>query len=80
MPIETFFRFVTNDRESASGRRTGLFQAAYRVWHDTSLPMADRAEIRELLDWFNSNLDRPTQLAVARRSTLERNTCSLDLR
>lgn len=68
MPTETFFRFVTDQRLPPDGHRTGLFQAAYQLWHDSSLPMVERAELRELLDWFNSNLDRPTQLATSRRS------------
>jgi hypothetical protein len=63
MASETVIRFVTARRPSPRGHRTGLFQEAYRLWHEDTLRAADRAELRALLDWFNDNLERPQRLA-----------------
>lgn len=63
MASETFIRFVTGRRPSPRGHRAGLFQEAYRLWHEETLSAADRAELRALLDWFNDNLEQPQRLA-----------------
>ena len=63
MASETFIRFVTGRRPSPHGHRTGLFQEAYRLWHEDTLPAVDRADLRALLDWFNDNLEQPQRLA-----------------
>jgi hypothetical protein len=67
MPNETVIRFVTQRRHPPYGHRTGIFQEAYRLWHAGTLLAADRAEIRILLDWFNTHLERPQRLAASPR-------------
>ena len=67
MPRETVIRFVTQRRDAPDGQRAGIFREAYRLWHAETLPAADRIELRALLDWFNSHLERPPRLAASPR-------------
>jgi hypothetical protein len=62
---ETYIRFVTQRCHPSFGHRTGVFQEAYRLWHDETLPAANRVELRVLLDWFNAHLERPERLAAS---------------
>jgi hypothetical protein len=68
MPTETVIRFVTEWRHEPYGHRTGVFRAAYRLWRGSTLPEAERSELRVLLDWFNGNLAKPDRLAMSRRA------------
>ena len=67
MPGETYIRFVTRQRHEPYGHRTGIFRAAYRLWRDSTLTLAERDEVRALLDWFNDNLALPERLTASRR-------------
>jgi hypothetical protein len=64
-PRETVIRFVTQRRDLPDGQRAGIFREAYRLWHAETTPAADRVELRALLDWFNTHLDRPQRLTVS---------------
>jgi hypothetical protein len=62
---ETLIRFVTQQRHPPHGNRAGIFREAYRLWHDDTLPAETRADLRTLLDWFNTHLERPQRLAAS---------------
>jgi hypothetical protein len=40
-------------------QRTGVFQEAFRLRNAGHLPEYEEAVLRELLEWFNSNLPKP---------------------
>jgi hypothetical protein len=62
-----FLRFVIAELHSASGRRTGVFQAAYRLRRGVGLSPHDRERLNDRLAWFSAHLPRPERLAVSRR-------------
>ena len=59
-------RFVTGERHPPYGHRTGVFQAAYRLWRRDILARPDREDIRALLDWFEDHLAKPERLTPSR--------------
>ncbi len=59
-------RFVTHNRHPPYGHRTGVFDAAYELWHQQTLAAADHAELRALLDWFKDHLAKPERLTASR--------------
>jgi hypothetical protein len=59
-------RFVTRHRHPPYGHRTGVFDAAYELWHEQTLAAADHDELRALLDWFRDHLAKPERLTVSR--------------
>lgn len=60
-------RFVTDEIDSASGKRRGLFQVAARLRDSTDISAADHHRLRALFDWFNANLEKPTRMAASNR-------------
>jgi hypothetical protein len=62
-----FVRFVVKQRDPNSGRRQGLFQAAGNLRDSGTLSARDAADLKNIRDWFNENLRRPTRLAVSPR-------------
>jgi hypothetical protein len=55
----TYMRFVVHRRDADCGRRLGLFQAIAALAYAGRLRDYYSSHYRELLDWFNVNLDRP---------------------
>jgi hypothetical protein len=54
-----FLRFATKRHHDVSGRREGIFSAAYRLCREGSLAEDEAADLHDLLDWFGSNLPTP---------------------
>ena len=64
MPM--YIRFITGEIDDTSNREAGVFQAAYRLWRHDTLPDYEQARVRELLDWFNANLDKPGRFTTSK--------------
>ena len=62
-----FIRFVVDDIDRSSGKRSGIFQAAYALRDSGRLPEYDEARLAAALRWFAWNLDKPTRLTRSRR-------------
>src|SRR4029453_14408955 len=58
-------QFVTRNRRPPYGHRTGITQAAYKLWGERTLPPERRSDVRALLDWFNDHLDAPERLSTS---------------
>jgi hypothetical protein len=66
MPNADLLRFVTRNRHPPYGHRSGIIQAAYKLWREGTLPPEKRTDIRAILDWFNEHLDAPERLSTSR--------------
>jgi hypothetical protein len=64
-------RFVTRDRHSPYGHRTGVVTAAYALWRANSLTTHEHEELRAILDWLEEHLARPGRLSVSRHPRAE---------
>lgn len=62
-----FIRFVTNNRDAQSGRRQGLFYAAYELEESGVANSRDVEALAEIHHWFAKNLCEPTRAAVSSR-------------
>lgn len=62
-----FIRFVTNRRDAQSGRRQGLFYAAYELEGSGQASLGDVEALAEIHDWFAKNLREPKRAAVSAR-------------
>ena len=62
-----FLRFVTDRIDPASGRRQGLFAAAYDLAEGAAAAPYDRDRVWEVIGWFRLNLEPPVRLALSRR-------------
>src|SRR5689334_1639060 len=62
-----YIRFITDRLDSQSGRRQGLFQAAYELRRGAHLTPVDGAHLNEILHWFGVYLARPSRLALSAR-------------
>jgi hypothetical protein len=62
-----FIRFVVDDIDRSSGKRSGVFQAAYALRDSGRLPEYDEARLADGLRWFARNLRKPTRLTRSRR-------------
>lgn len=60
-----FIRFVIANRDERSGRRQGLFQAAYELRASGQMSADDEQRLDQVLHWFNENLAAPERLAVS---------------
>ncbi len=56
-----YIRFVIGWVHLHSHSELGVFQAAYRLRNEAALYEYEEAFLRELLDWFNKNLEAPTK-------------------
>lgn len=63
----TYIRFVTEQFDPDSGRRQGLFQAAFALGQDGDLSELDESHLTEIRAWFNENLEKPTSFSRAKR-------------
>jgi hypothetical protein len=62
-----YIRFIIDRLDSQSGRRQGLFQAAYDLRSGELLTPDDGAHLKEILSWFDQHLARPSRLALSAR-------------
>jgi len=62
-----FIRFVVDDLHHDSGRRCGVFQAAYGLRRSGALTGYDDARLTEALWWFDAHLAKPARLSRTRR-------------
>jgi hypothetical protein len=60
-------RFVTAKRDSQSGRRQGLFYAAYELEARLDVSLADRNALDEIHNWFSKNMWEPTRATRSSR-------------
>jgi hypothetical protein len=66
-----FVRFVVNETDRRSGKRRGVFQAAYALRGSGRLPGYDHDRLTAALDWFDEHLRKPSRLARSRRPHCE---------
>ena len=59
-PAGRFVRFAAHEHNESSGRRTGIFQAAYGALRRAEIEPALVERLRRDLDWFNVHLHAPT--------------------
>ena len=58
-----YLRFVTSERDDATGAEAGLFGIAYEIrWEEAEAPEWIRIQVDQEIDWFNEHLDRPDRL------------------
>ena len=43
-----------------------MFQAAYQLWRSGTLPDYEQEKLQELLDWFNTNLEKPIRFTASK--------------
>lgn len=68
-----YLRFICRVRNDGSGLETGVFQPAYAIaYGEIDVEFWHWKEIRQTLDWFNDNLDRPSRLHCPRRKARDR--------
>jgi hypothetical protein len=61
-----YIRFITGEIDDASLKESGVLQAAYRLWRHGNLPEFEETRLRGLLDWFNSNLKKPSRFTTSK--------------
>jgi hypothetical protein len=59
-------RFVTDDRHPPYGHRSGILASAYEIWRKGRLNRMEQAELRRLLDWFESSMVIPGRFTTSR--------------
>jgi hypothetical protein len=62
-----YIRFVTAKRDEQSGRRQGLFYAAYGLADGGGLSADELADLDEVHDWFSRNMSEPTRASWSPR-------------
>ena len=60
-----FIRFVITSKDENSGRRQGLFQAAYQLRASGQMNANDEQRLGQVLHWFDENLAEPDRFAVS---------------
>jgi hypothetical protein len=61
-----FIRFVVGEIDRSSGKRRGVFQAAYALRRSGRLPEYDEARLADALRWFGAHFRKPTRLSRSR--------------
>jgi hypothetical protein len=62
-----FIRFVTGQIDGSSGKRRGVFQAAYALRNSGNLPEYEEDRLADTLRWFDAHLRKPSRLSRSRR-------------
>jgi len=60
-----FIRFVVKELDRDSGRRQGLFQAAWTLGESGVIDSTDWNRLQSIRTWFDQNLAKPTRFAVS---------------
>ncbi len=63
----TYIRFVTEQLDPDSGRHQGLFQAAFALRQRGAFSETEEAHLKEIREWFNEHLEKPTAFSRAKR-------------
>lgn len=63
-----FVRYVVAERDESSGHRRGIIHAAWYLDEDRVFSGAESARLKEIFDWFNKNLPRPTRMSRTRNA------------
>ena len=61
-----FIRFVVGAIDRRSGKRRGVFQAAYALRYSGRLAEYDEARLADALHWFDAHLRKPSRLTRSR--------------
>lgn len=61
-----FIRFVTGTVDRGSGKREGIFQAAYRLRRSGALMEYEETRLADALRWFDMHLEKPDRLTRSR--------------
>lgn len=61
-----YIRFITGEIHDDTAFELGVFQAAFRLRRNGSLPEHDDTRLAELLDWFSVNLKKPKRLTTSK--------------
>lgn len=61
-----YIRFITGKIHDETLYEVGVFQAAYQLMRQGTLPEYEETRLRELLDWFNSNLKKPDKFTKSK--------------
>jgi hypothetical protein len=59
-------RFVTPEIHEESHHATGVFQAAYGLLREGKLFEHEVTQVRETLDWFSENLEKPARFTKSK--------------
>ena len=62
-----FVRFVVHAKDEDSGRRTGVFSAAYELEESHALSEDESSRLGDILAWFGRHLPKPDRLAISVR-------------
>lgn len=62
-----YVRFVVGTRDEQSGRRQGLFYAAYELADRGALSREELADLDDIHEWFAKNLTEPTRASWSAR-------------
>ncbi|MEM7278691.1 MAG: hypothetical protein AAF385_11260 [Pseudomonadota bacterium] len=54
---------MIQQKDVDSGKRTGLFQASYRLQNSGLLDGYEEEQLTTIRDWFNDNLKKPTSVS-----------------
>ncbi len=63
-----YIRFVSPVRLDSCRGHCGIFQSAIDIVYDNDTPEHIYLPLRELLDWFNTNLPKPQESVFSMRS------------
>jgi len=61
-----YIRFITGKIHDKTLWEVGVFQAAYQLKKQGTLPDFEEARLQELLDWFNINLKKPDRFTKSK--------------
>lgn len=74
--MSTLIRFVTKELNPGLSTRRGIFQKSYDLVNGSDLYEYQRTELRQILDWFNKNLEKPESLSRSRKRWAEEKAIS----
>lgn len=63
-----YLRFVIDKKDEDSGRRQGIFIAAAELRDSHQLYQYEEEQLKEIMTWFNANLDKPRKFSTAARA------------
>lgn len=61
-----YIRFITGEIDEDSTFELGVFQAAYKLRRQGRLPNYEETRLTQLLEWFNTNLKKPTKFTTSK--------------
>ena len=61
-----YIRFITGEIDDESQREAGVFGIAYRLRDSPDVPDSYRTRLRELIKWFDANLEEPDRFTTSK--------------